>query len=136
MFVDRVRVVAKGGNGGDGILSFRREKFRAHGGPDGGDGGHGGDVILKASRNQNTLAAFRYKKLLAAEHGQPGGQAKRHGKSGSPLTAMVPVGTMVMSPSGETIADLAADGQEAIIAKGGNGGFGNAHFVSSTRQTP
>jgi len=136
VFVDRVRITARGGKGGDGLLSFRREKFHHHGGPDGGDGGHGGDVILQASRNQNTLAAFRYQKLLAAENGQAGGRAKRHGKSGQSLTAMVPVGTVVLSENGKTIADLTNDGQQLTIAKGGRGGFGNAHFVSSTRQAP
>ncbi|HXY18308.1 MAG TPA: GTPase ObgE [Candidatus Nitrosopolaris sp.] len=135
MFVDRVRVRVEAGNGGDGALSFRHEKFRARGGPDGGDGGHGGSVILRASRNQNTLAAFRYKKLLKAEDGQPGGKRKRHGKSGADLEVAVPVGTAV-SVDEKILADLTTDGQEVTIARGGKGGFGNAHFVSSTRQAP
>ena len=136
MFVDRVEVVIKAGDGGDGALSFRHEKFRAKGGPDGGDGGHGGDVILRASRNQNTLVDFRYKKLLQAKNGQPGTKRKRHGKNGEDLIVDVPVGTMITDKTGEPLADLTEDGQEATIAQGGSGGFGNAHFTSSTRQAP
>ncbi len=135
MFVDKVEVSIQAGNGGNGKLSFRHEKFIQKGGPDGGDGGNGGDVILSASRNQNTLAAFRYKKLLKAENGQAGGKAKKHGKSGVHLIVPVPVGTIVTA-SDQVIADLITDGQEATIALGGKGGFGNAHFTSSTRQTP
>src|SRR5436309_3080585 len=100
MFVDRAEVKIKAGDGGDGFLSFRHEKFRAKGGPDGGDGGAGGDVILRASRNQNTLAAFRYKKLLQAKNGQPGSKRKRHGKNGEDLIVDVPVGTQVLNPKG------------------------------------
>ncbi|HEX5448362.1 MAG TPA: GTPase ObgE [Candidatus Saccharimonadales bacterium] len=136
MFVDRVKVSIIAGDGGDGSLSFRREKFRPRGGPDGGDGGDGGDVVLQASRNQNTLAAFRYKKLLKAKNGQAGGKRKRHGKRGEDLIVPVPVGTLVFDDSGEPLADLTQDGQTEIIAKGGKGGFGNAHFTSSTRQAP
>ncbi|MGH7157420.1 MAG: GTPase ObgE, partial [Candidatus Saccharimonadales bacterium] len=126
----------KAGDGGDGALSFRHEKFRARGGPDGGDGGRGGNVTLQASRNQNTLAAFRYKKLLQAKNGEPGGKRRRHGKNGLDLQVDIPVGTMVTDKNGETLADLTEDGQTLIIANGGNGGFGNAHFTSSTRQAP
>ncbi len=136
MFVDRVEVNIRAGDGGDGFLSFRHEKFRTKGGPDGGDGGAGGDVILRASRNQNTLAAFRYKKLLQAKNGQPGGKKKRHGKNGEDLVVDIPVGTQVIDQSGAVAADLTEDGQSLVIAKGGQGGFGNAHFTSSTRQAP
>jgi GTP-binding protein len=136
MFVDRVEVVIRAGDGGDGALSFRHEKFRARGGPDGGDGGHGGDVILRASWNQNTLAAFRYKKLLQAKSGQPGTKRKRHGKNGENLIVDVPVGTLVTDKDGEALADMTEDGQQVTIAGGGSGGFGNAHFTSSTRQAP
>jgi GTP-binding protein len=136
VFVDKVQVSLKAGDGGNGAMSFRHEKFRPLGGPDGGDGGNGGDVVLVASRNENTLAAFRYKKLLKAEHGQPGTQTKRHGKSAACLKIMVPVGTVMVNDLGETIADLTHDGQEIVVARGGRGGFGNAHFVSSTRQAP
>ena len=136
MFVDKVRVSIKAGDGGDGMVSFRHEKFRDRGGPDGGDGGDGGDVILRASRNQNTLSAFRYQKLIKAPNGLAGGKAKRHGKSGRNLEIMVPVGTAITDLQGAVLADLTADGQTAEIARGGKGGFGNAHFVSSTRQAP
>jgi GTP-binding protein len=136
MFVDQVRVTFQAGNGGDGITSFHHEKFRQKGGPDGGDGGDGGDIILVASRNQNTLAAFRYKKLLKAENGQSGGKAKKHGKSAPDLEVKVPVGTVVATAEGKVLADLITDEQKVVIAKGGKGGFGNAHFISSTRQAP
>jgi GTPase len=136
MFVDSVRVKLQAGKGGDGALSFRHEKFVDRGGPDGGDGGNGGDIILRASRNQDTLAAFRYKKLLKAESGQPGGKRKKHGKKGQDLKIDVPVGTVISDNTGNLLADFIQDGQTAVIAKGGRGGFGNAHFISSTRQAP
>jgi GTPase len=136
MFVDSVRVKLQAGKGGDGALSFRHEKFVDRGGPDGGDGGNGGDIILRASRNQDTLAAFRYKKLLKAESGQPGGKRKKHGKKGQDLEIDVPVGTVISDNTGNLLADFIQDGQTAVIAKGGRGGFGNAHFISSTRQAP
>src|SRR3954469_13697688 len=122
MFVDRASVTFKAGNGGNGILSFRREKFEDRGGPDGGDGGDGGSIVLKASRNQNTLANFRYRKLLKAESGQAGSRAKRHGKSGQNLVVDVPVGTVVKTEDAEILADMTADGQEVVIAEGGKGG--------------
>lgn len=136
MFVDKVQVSLKAGDGGNGSVSFRHEKFVDKGGPDGGDGGKGGDVILVASRNQNTLVAFRYKKSLKAENGESGNKRKRHGKNGQDLEIIIPVGTVVNNASGQLLADMATDGQKAIILKGGLGGFGNAHFVSSTRQAP
>jgi GTP-binding protein len=136
MFVDRVNVHIRAGKGGDGLLSFRHEKFIAKGGPDGGDGGDGGSVVMRASRNQNTLADFRYKKLLQAKDGQAGGKRKRHGKKGEDLIVNVPVGTVLTDDKGELIADLTEDGQTETIALGGKGGFGNAHFTSSTRQAP
>lgn len=135
-FVDAVTVKVLAGAGGDGKLSFRREKFIARGGPDGGDGGHGGDVVLLASRNQNTLAAFRYQKELKAEPGKPGGKSNKHGRSGKNLEVAVPVGTVATSPDGRPLADLTEDGQKVVVARGGRGGFGNAHFTSSRRQTP
>lgn len=125
----------KAGDGGNGIVSFRREKFRAKGGPDGGDGGNGGNVVLVASRNQNTLASFRYNKLVKAQNGQTGGRAKRHGKSGQDLEVPVPVGTVIIEAD-KVLADLTGDGQKVVVAQGGGGGFGNAHFVSSIRQAP
>jgi GTPase len=136
MFVDRVEVKIKAGDGGNGALSFRHEKFIDKGGPDGGDGGNGGDVILRASNNQNTLANFRYQKLLKAGDGQPGTERKKHGKSAEDLVVLLPVGTQVVSKEGKVLADLVSDGQQSVIAGGGKGGFGNAHFKSSTRQTP
>lgn len=135
-FVDKVTVTVTAGDGGDGRVSFRHEKFIDKGGPDGGDGGHGGDVILQASRNQNTLAAFRFKKEISAQSGQAGGKQRKHGKSGKPLTVAVPVGTVATNADGAVVADLVEDGQQAVIALGGKGGFGNAHFISSRRQAP
>jgi GTPase len=135
-FIDKVKVTVEAGAGGNGKLSFRHEKFISRGGPDGGDGGHGGDVVLQASRNQNTLAAFRYQKEVRAESGHPGGNSRKHGRSGKQLMVQVPVGTIATNSDGEIVADLVTDGQTAVVAKGGKGGFGNAHFVSSRRQAP
>ncbi len=135
-FVDSVSVIVEAGRGGDGKLSFRHEKFVDKGGPDGGDGGDGGNVVLTASRNQNTLAAFRHQKELRAESGQPGGKARKHGRSAADLQVMVPVGTMAIDQNGTLLADLVEDGMAAIVAHGGRGGYGNAHFVSSRRQSP
>ncbi len=135
-FIDTATVLVQAGDGGDGRLSFRHEKFIDRGGPDGGDGGNGGDVVFVASRNQNTLANFRFQKELKGQPGQAGGPTRKHGRSGQDLRVLVPVGTMVLSENGVLLADLETDGQEAVIAKGGRGGFGNAHFQSSVRQAP
>jgi GTP-binding protein len=135
-FVDKATIIVSAGDGGNGKLSFRHEKFINKGGPDGGDGGNGGNVVLQASRNQNTLAAFRFQKEVRAEPGQPGGKSRKHGKSGKHLIVAVPVGTIAVNGDGEVVADLITDGSEAIVAHGGKGGFGNAHFVSSRRQAP
>ncbi len=135
-FIDKVTVSVQAGAGGNGKLSFRHEKFIDKGGPDGGDGGHGGDVILLASRNQNTLAAFRYQKEVRADSGKPGDKVRKHGRSAKPLLVAVPVGTIATTLDGAVVADLVTDGQQVVIAKGGQGGFGNAHFVSSRRQAP
>jgi len=135
-FIDKVEVTAVAGDGGDGHMSFRREKFIAKGGPDGGDGGRGGNVVFVASRNENTLARFRFEKELRAERGQDGGKQRKHGKNGADLIVEVPVGAMATTGGGKVLADLTEDGQQAIVAQGGRGGFGNAHFVSSTRQAP
>lgn len=135
-FIDKTTVDIIAGDGGDGSTSFRREKFIDRGGPDGGDGGDGGSVVFQASRNENTLAAFRYQKELKAENGQAGSKRRKHGKSGKDLVVAVPVGTIVTDESGDVLADLTGDEQQAVIARGGKGGFGNAHFVSSTRQAP
>ena len=135
-FVDTVNVIVVAGAGGNGKLSFRREKFISMGGPNGGDGGDGGDIVLLASRNQNTLAAFRYQKEIKAESGNPGDKSNKHGRSAKDLMVAVPVGTIATNSDGEVVADLVEDGQTAVIAAGGRGGFGNAHFVSSRRQAP
>jgi GTP-binding protein len=135
-FVDKVNISLMSGKGGDGRRSFRHERFIARGGPDGGDGGNGGDVILTASQHSNTLSGFRHNKLLVAKEGQPGGKNKRHGKSGESLVIDVPVGTEVRNSDGKILADLVIDKSQEVIARGGRGGFGNAHFTSSTRQAP
>lgn len=136
MFVDAVKIRVLAGNGGDGNVSFRHEIYVDKGGPDGGDGGKGGDVIFVASRNQNTLATFRYQKEVAAAHGQAGGRRNKRGRSGEDLRIAVPVGTSIHAEDGSLLFDLVADGQEAVVAFGGKGGYGNAHFVSSVRQAP
>lgn len=135
MFVDTAKVFVQAGKGGDGAVSFRREIYIDKGGPDGGDGGKGGDVIFEATENLNTLIDFRYKPELKAENGQAGSKRNKRGKSGEPLVIKVPVGTLIKRGH-HTLADLVANGQQATIARGGDGGYGNAHFKSSTRQTP
>lgn len=135
MFIDTAKVFIQAGKGGDGAVSFRHEIYVDKGGPDGGDGGRGGDVIFEATENLNTLIDFRYKPELKAEPGSNGSKSNRHGKSGEPAIIKVPMGTVVRR-NGEVIADLTENGQRVVIAKGGDGGFGNAHFKSSVRQTP
>ena len=135
MFVDTAKVFVQAGRGGDGAVSFRHEIYVDKGGPDGGDGGRGGDVIFVATENLNTLVDFRYKPELKAEAGQAGAKRDKRGKSGEPLRVKVPVGTIVRR-DGNTIADFTHNGQEVVVARGGDGGFGNAHFKSSVRQTP
>lgn len=135
MFVDTAKVLVQAGKGGNGAVSFRREIYVDKGGPDGGDGGHGGDVIFVATDNLNTLLDFRYKPELRAKPGGNGAKRDQHGKTGESLYVKVPVGTIVKL-DGDILADFTEDGQKVVIAKGGDGGFGNAHFRSSTRQTP
>lgn len=135
MFVDKVTVAIQAGNGGDGAVSFRHEKYVDKGGPDGGDGGRGGHVILQADENINTLVNFRYKQELKAEDGQRGGKRRMHGRNGADFIIKVPVGTVAMK-EGTLVADMLHHGDKIVIAKGGDGGFGNAHFKSSTRQAP
>ena len=135
MFVDIAKVQVQAGKGGDGVVSFRHEIYVDKGGPDGGDGGKGGDVVFEATENLNTLIDFRFKPELKAEKGQNGSKAKCRGKSGEDLVVKVPVGTVVKR-DGRPIADFTEHGQKVIIAKGGDGGFGNAHFKSSVRQAP
>ena len=135
MFVDTAKVLVRAGKGGNGAVSFRHEKYVDKGGPDGGDGGRGGDVIFLATKDLNTLLNFRYKPELKAENGGDGSKRNKRGKSGSPLVVKVPMGTLVKR-DGKVVADLTVDQQQAVIARGGDGGFGNAHFTSSTRQAP
>lgn len=135
MFVDTAKVSLKAGDGGNGAVSFRREIYIPKGGPDGGDGGKGGDIVFRADKDTNTLIDFRFTPILTAENGKNGAGQRAAGRSGKNLVLEVPIGTVVKK-DGQIIADLTSDGQEAIIAKGGDGGFGNAHFKSSTRQAP
>lgn len=135
MFVDIAKVSVQAGRGGDGVVSFRHEIYVDKGGPDGGDGGKGGDVIFEATENLNTLLDFRYQPELKAEAGGPGAKRNRHGKSGNDLIVKVPIGTLVKRDE-KVIADLTNHGQRVVVAHGGDGGFGNAHFKSSVRQTP
>lgn len=135
MFVDSAIVSVIAGRGGDGKVSFRTEKYVEKGGPDGGDGGRGGNVIFVADQNVNTLVDFRIKQELKAEPGQGGDMRRRHGRNGASKLIRVPCGTMIYKDD-ILLADLISHGQEAVIAKGGDGGFGNAHFKSSTRQAP
>ncbi|NLO36179.1 MAG: GTPase ObgE [Clostridiaceae bacterium] len=137
MFIDRVRMTVSAGNGGDGAVSFHTEKYVPNGGPDGGDGGRGGDVVFVARSGLSTLQAFRYRRKFQAEHGQKGGTRKQYGRSGQNLELDVPVGTLVReAETGHIVADLVEDGQRAVIAKGGRGGKGNTHFANSVRQAP
>ena len=135
MFVDTAKVYIKAGKGGNGAISFRHEIYIPKGGPDGGDGGKGGDVVFIASKDSDTLIDFRFQPKLIAEDGKAGSGQKSSGKSGKDLEIKVPVGTVVKR-DGEIVADLTYDGQRAIVAHGGDGGYGNWHFRSSTRQTP
>lgn len=137
MFVDEAEIAVKAGNGGNGIVAFRREKFVPHGGPAGGDGGRGGSVILRADSHLKTLSDLRYKRAYKAERGKDGGPNCMTGADASDLIIKVPTGTQILdADSGELIADLTSDGQEAIVAKGGRGGRGNARFATATRRTP
>lgn len=135
MFVDTAKVFIQAGKGGDGAVSFRHEIYVDKGGPDGGDGGKGGNVVFEATENLNTLIDFRFKPELKAESGIAGSKSNRRGKSGEDLIVKVPMGTLVKR-DGKVIADLTKHGEHAVVAMGGDGGFGNAHFKSSVRQTP
>ncbi len=135
MFVDMAKVFVSAGDGGRGAVSFRHEKYIDKGGPDGGDGGQGGNVVFVADPNLNTLVDFRYKPELKAAGGSDGSKRDKHGRSGDDLIVKVPLGTVVKRDD-EILADLVEPGNEVVIARGGSGGFGNAHFKSSTRQAP
>ena len=136
-FLDLAKVYIRCGAGGNGCVSFRKEKFVEFGGPDGGDGGHGGDVIAEAVEGLNTLIDFRYQQHFFAQNGQPGMGSSRTGASGDDIILRVPVGTEIIDEDEETlIADLTEVGQRIVLAKGGNGGWGNLHFKSATNQAP
>src|SRR5262245_32321808 len=136
MFVDEATITVFGGDGGNGCLSFRREKFVPRGGPDGGDGGHGGSVILVADPHVTTLLAFRYKTIFRAERGRHGEGANKSGRSGKNVEVRVPVGTVVSEDGGSVLVDLSRPGQTFEAAHGGRGGRGNARFKTATNRAP
>lgn len=137
MFTDYVKIEAKAGDGGNGAISFRREKYVAAGGPDGGDGGKGGDIYFEVDPNANTLIEFRFKRKFKAESGNNGEGNHRYGRSGEDLTVKVPIGTIIKdAKTNQVLADLSQEGQKELILKGGRGGKGNSHFATSTRQAP
>lgn len=135
MFIDRAKIMVKAGKGGDGSMSFHREKYIAAGGPDGGDGGHGGDVIFVADNQLSTLLDFKYKKKYQAENGGDGTAGRCHGKNGADLLIKAPVGTIIKY-NGRIVCDLKQKGDTFVAAKGGTGGWGNVHFATATRQAP
>jgi len=137
MFLDKVKIECKAGNGGNGIIAFRREKFVPNGGPTGGDGGKGGDIIFKVSKNIDNLGDFRYKKKFRAEDGCAGSGNNRYGKDGKDCVIFVPKGTVIRNAlNNKVLADMVDDEEEKILLKGGTGGRGNSHFATSTRQAP
>lgn len=137
MFADRARIIIKSGKGGDGHVSFRREKYVPDGGPDGGDGGKGGDVIFQVDEGLNTLTDYRHRRKFAAQPGQEGGKKNCHGKNGEDLILKVPEGTVIKdAESGKVIADMSGDNRRMVVLKGGRGGLGNQHFATSTMQAP
>ncbi len=136
-FVDYAEIYVKAGDGGRGCVSFRREKHVPRGGPDGGDGGKGGDVVIKASQSLNTLLDHRYQRTYRAERGEHGMGKNMHGRNGKDLVILVPVGTIIKDrDTGEIIADIDSVNKEVVVVRGGRGGLGNAHFATSTRQAP
>ena len=136
MFIDKVKIYIKSGNGGNGSASLHTEKYVANGGPDGGDGGKGGDIIFEATSSENTLNLFHFQKHFRAGNGENGGKKNCYGKQGEDLVVKVPVGTVVKTLDGQVIADIFYDGQREILLKGGKGGRGNRHFANSRRQSP
>ena len=137
MFTDYAKITIKSGNGGDGAVTFRREKYVAAGGPDGGDGGRGGNIYFRVNPNSNTLIDFRFTKKFKAQNGENGSGSNKYGKAGEDLYIDVPIGTIIKdSQTGKVVADLSQEGQIELILKGGKGGKGNSHFATSTRQVP
>jgi GTP-binding protein len=136
-FVDEATIKVQAGDGGRGMVSFRREKFIPFGGPDGGDGGEGGSIYVVANQGLNTLADFRYRRGFKAKNGEPGGSADCSGRGGEDLEIVVPVGTVIYdTETEEVLGDLAEDGKRLLVARGGKGGLGNQHFKSSTNRAP
>ena len=136
-FVDSAKVYVKAGNGGNGCMSFRREKYVPKGGPDGGDGGRGGNIYFRANSQMSTLLDFRYRKHYEAGRGAHGQGAKKNGKMGKDIMIPVPCGTVVKNAeNGKLLADLVEDGDELLVAEGGKGGKGNPHFATATHQAP
>src|SRR5687768_17096328 len=133
---DEAKILVKAGDGGNGIVAFRREKFVPRGGPSGGNGGRGGDVVLVASKRLQTLIDFKRRSKFNAERGGHGGRSNMQGANGADLRIAVPIGTVVRNEEGNLLADLVEDGQELIVAQGGRAGRGNAAFASSSNQTP
>lgn len=137
MFADRAKIYIRSGKGGDGHVSFRRELYVPNGGPDGGDGGRGGDVIFEVDEGLNTLADYRHKRKFAAKDGEQGGKRRCHGKDAEDIILKVPEGTVVKeAESGKVIADMSGENRRQVILKGGKGGLGNQHFATSTMQIP
>src|SRR6202162_3324451 len=136
-FLDEAKVYIRSGDGGNGCVAFRREKYIEFGGPSGGDGGRGGDVVIEAVNGLNTLIDYRYQQHFKAQSGEPGMGKDRHGANGKDVVLRVPIGTQVYEEDGETLlADFTRAGERVTLMKGGNGGFGNAYFKSSTNQAP
>ena len=137
MFADRAKIWIRSGKGGDGHVSFRRELYVPNGGPDGGDGGQGGDVIFEVDEGLNTLSEYRHKRKYKAQDGEEGGKRRCHGKNGSDIILKVPEGTVIKeAESGKVIADMSGGNNRQVILKGGRGGAGNQHFATSTMQVP
>ena len=137
MFLDKVKIECKAGNGGNGVVAFRREKFVPNGGPTGGDGGKGGDIIFKVSKDMDNLVDFRYKKKFKADDGIAGSGNNRYGKDGKDCVIFVPKGTVIRNAlNNKVLADMVEDDETFVILKGGTGGRGNSHFATSTRQAP
>ena len=137
MFADRARIIIRSGKGGDGHVSFRRELFVPNGGPDGGDGGKGGDVIFEVDEGLNTLVDYRYKRKFAAQDGEQGGKRRCHGKNGQSIVLKVPEGTVIMeAESRKVIADMSGENKRQVVLKGGQGGNGNMHYATATMQVP
>ena len=137
MFADRAKIIIRSGKGGDGHVSFRRELYVPNGGPDGGDGGRGGDVIFEVDEGQNTLGEYRHKRKFKAQDGQEGGKKRCHGADGDDIVLKVPEGTVIMeAQSRKVIADMSGENRRQIVLKGGRGGKGNQHYATATMQVP